>query len=78
MLLDAIVAELDAYFRVPDVRDDDWAPVFAEVYGEPYWRDHVAPDYEGRWNGLMVRGGADHEIAFNAFASDCLVVSTPS
>ena len=24
------------------------------------------------------RGRADHEIAFNAFASDCLVVSTPS
>ena len=24
------------------------------------------------------RDGADHEIAFNAFASDCRVVSTPS
>ena len=43
MLLDAIVAELDAYFRVPDVRDDDWSAVFETVYPEPYWRDHAEP-----------------------------------
>jgi putative NIF3 family GTP cyclohydrolase 1 type 2 len=78
VLLDAIVAELDAYFRVPDVRDDDWAPVFAQVYGEPYWRDHIAPGYEGRWNGLMVRGGGEVERAFTCvFPSDRIVAELP-
>ena len=78
MLLDAIVAELDAYFRVPDVRDDDWAPAFAQVYGEPYWRDHVAPGYEGRWNGLMVRGGDEVERAVTCvFPSDRIVAELP-
>lgn len=78
MLLDAIVAELDAYFRVPDVRDDDWAPIFAEVYAEPYWRDHVAPGYEGRWNGLMVRGADEIDAVVTCvFPSDRIVAGLP-
>ena len=78
MLLDAIVAELDAYFRVPDVRDDDWGPVFGDVYDEPYWRDHVAPAYEGRWNGLMVRGGDEVDRAVTCvFPSDRIVEELP-
>ena len=78
MLLDAIVAELDGYFRVPDVRDDDWAPVFAQVYAEPYWRDHLAAGYEGRWNGLMVRGGDEVDRAVTCvFPSDRIVAELP-
>ena len=78
MLLDAIVAELDAYFRVPDVRDDDWAPIFADVYHEPYWREHVAPGYEGRWNGLMVRGADEIDAVVTCvFPSDRIVAWLP-
>jgi len=51
-----IVAELDREFSIDLVRDDDWAPAFAQVYPEPYWREYVEPDYEGRWDGLMIRG----------------------
>jgi putative NIF3 family GTP cyclohydrolase 1 type 2 len=51
-----LVADLDAYFRVPDVQDD------ARWYGdeEPYWRDYVEADWIERRNGLMVRG--DDEV----------------
>ena len=56
MRLGEIVRELDAYFRVPDVRGDEWADIFETVYPDPYWRDYAEPGYEGRWNGLMVRG----------------------
>jgi hypothetical protein len=57
--LDTLVAELDAYFRVADVREDDWGAVFEQVYAAPYWRDFVEPGWEGSWKGLMVRGAAD-------------------
>ena len=71
MELDAIVAELDAYFRVPDVRGDDWSRAFADVYPEPYWRDYAQPGYEGRWNGLMVRGGDEVDrVVTCVFPSD--------
>src|SRR5688572_30913480 len=43
---------------------------FAEVYNEPYWRDYVAPGYEGRWNGLMVRGGDEVEHAVTCVRSE--------
>ncbi|HSC91169.1 MAG TPA: Nif3-like dinuclear metal center hexameric protein [Gaiellaceae bacterium] len=76
MQLDAIVADLDAYFRVPDVRNDDWAPIFAAVYPEPYWRDYVEPGYEGRWNGLLVRGGDDVERAVTCVFPSDRIVST--
>ncbi len=74
--LDTLVAELDAYFRVPDVRNDDWEPVLAEVYAEPYWRDYAEPTYAGRWNGLMVRGAASVDaVATCVFPSDGIVAS---
>jgi hypothetical protein len=67
------VARLDAYFRVADVRGDDWSPGFEDCYPEPYWRQYVEPGYEGRWNGLMVRGSADVELATCVFPSDAIV-----
>ena len=56
MKLEQLVAELDAYFRVPDVTGDDWSPMFEQVYPDPYWREYVVPGWEGRWNGLSLRG----------------------
>jgi putative NIF3 family GTP cyclohydrolase 1 type 2 len=72
--LDDLVGQLDAYFRIPDVRDDDWAPAFHAVYETDYWREYVEPDYEGRWNGLMVRGSGEVErVATCVFPSDRIV-----
>jgi putative NIF3 family GTP cyclohydrolase 1 type 2 len=72
--LDDVVRELDAYFRVADVRGDDWATAFAQLYPEPYWRDFVEPEYEGRWNGLMIRGAGDvSAVATCVFPSDRVV-----
>ncbi len=74
MTLDELVERLDAYFRVPDVRNDDWAPIFEALYPEPYWRDFAEPGYEGRWNGLFVRGAGDVErVATCVFPSDEIV-----
>jgi putative NIF3 family GTP cyclohydrolase 1 type 2 len=74
MRLDHVVAELDAYFRVPDVRDDDWSGIFELLYPKPYWRAFAEPGYEGRWNGLMVRGGPTVERAVTCvFPSDAIV-----
>ncbi len=76
MRLAGLVAELDAYFRISDVRDDDWADVFAAVYPEPYWREYVMPEWEGRWNGLSVRGTSDvQRVATCVFPSDRIVAS---
>jgi len=72
--LDDIVAELDSYFRVHEVRNDDWAPAFDSVYETDYWREYVEPGYEGRWNGLIVRGVGDVErVATCVFPSDRIV-----
>lgn len=72
--LDALVSELDAYFRVPEVRDDDWSDTFAFLYPDPYWREFAEPGYEGRWNGLFVRGAEDVErVATCVFPSDQIV-----
>jgi putative NIF3 family GTP cyclohydrolase 1 type 2 len=72
--LTALVAELDAYFRIPDVRGDDWSKAFAHAYPEPYWREYVEPGWEGRWNGLMVRGADEVERAATCvFPSDRIV-----
>ena len=69
-----LVAELDAYFRVPDVRDDDWSKSFDLVYPEPYWREYVVPGWEGHWNGLSVRGAEEVERAVTCvFPSDRIV-----
>src|SRR5436190_24294127 len=56
MTVDELVARLDSYFRVADVRGDDWSPGFDACYPMPYWREYAEPEYENRWNGLMVRG----------------------
>ena len=74
MRRDELVGALDAEFRVAEVRDDDWGEIFAQVYPEPYWRDHVEPGYEGRWNGLMVRGADEVACAVTCvFPSDRIV-----
>ena len=48
MKLDHLVARLDQYFHVPDVRDDDWSPGFDDCYPDPYWRDYAEPEYPTR------------------------------
>lgn len=63
MQLAELVAALDAEFSIDLVTDDDWAPVFADCYPVPYWREFVEPGYEGRWDGLMVRGGEEVRAA---------------
>jgi putative NIF3 family GTP cyclohydrolase 1 type 2 len=74
LTLDDLVRELDAYFRVPEVRDDDWSPIFEALYPDPYWRDYAEPGYEGRWNGLMVRGEDPVErVVTCVFPSDRIV-----
>jgi putative NIF3 family GTP cyclohydrolase 1 type 2 len=74
MKLEELVARLDAYFHVADVRGDDWSRGFEDCYPEPYWREYVEPQYEGRWNGLMVRGAAEVERAATCvFPSDAIV-----
>lgn len=76
MRLDDVVAALDAYFRVPDVRGDDWGGNYDLLYPDPYWREFAEPGYEGRWNGLVVRGGAEVERAMTCvFPSDGIVAS---
>jgi putative NIF3 family GTP cyclohydrolase 1 type 2 len=72
--LEALVDELDRYFRIPDVRDDDWSRAFEQVYEEPHWREYVVPGWEERWNGLMVRGSEEVERAITCvFPSDRIV-----
>jgi putative NIF3 family GTP cyclohydrolase 1 type 2 len=72
--LDALVEDLDVYFRVPDVRDDDWAETFEHVYPEPYWREYTVPGWEGHWNGLVVRGANKvQQVVTCVFPSDRIV-----
>jgi putative NIF3 family GTP cyclohydrolase 1 type 2 len=74
MKLEELVEKLDRYFRIPDVRDDDWSRAFGQVYPEPYWREYVVPGWEGRWNGLMTRGADEVERAVTCvFPSDRIV-----
>ena len=74
MKLDDLVARLDQYFRVPEVRGDDWSPGFDDCYPDPYWRDYVESEYPTRWNGLMVRGAPDVEkVVTCVFPSDRIV-----
>jgi putative NIF3 family GTP cyclohydrolase 1 type 2 len=69
-----LVAELDGYFGIADVRDDDWSKAFEQVYAEPYWREYVAAGWDGRWNGLMTHGAEDVERAVTCvFPSDRIV-----
>jgi putative NIF3 family GTP cyclohydrolase 1 type 2 len=74
--LDEVVAALDAYFGVPDVRGDDWSGTYELLYPDPYWREFAEPGYEGRWNGLVVRGDAAVGRAVTCvFPSDAIVAS---
>ena len=76
MKLAELVAELDAYFRVPAVREDDWSRSFELVYPEPYWREYVVPGWEGHWNGLSVRGAEEVQRAVTCvFPSDRIVAT---
>jgi putative NIF3 family GTP cyclohydrolase 1 type 2 len=76
MRLDELVARLDKYFRIADVRGDDWSPGFEACYPEPYWREFVEPEYATRWNGLMARGAAEAErVVTCVFPSDAIVGS---
>jgi putative NIF3 family GTP cyclohydrolase 1 type 2 len=69
-----LVAELDAYFRVANVRGDDWSDSFEHCYPDPYWREFAEPGYEGRWNGLMIGGAEEVEqVATCVFPSDRVV-----
>ena len=78
MRLDDAVSALDAYFRVPEVENDDWSETYEHLYPEPYWREFAEPGYEGRWNGLVVRGADDVERAVTCvFPSDTIVASVP-
>jgi putative NIF3 family GTP cyclohydrolase 1 type 2 len=72
--LDELVDRLDRYFRIAEVENDDWSRAFEAVYDEPYWRDQVQPGYEGKWNGLMVRGQGEVErVATCVFPSDRII-----
>jgi putative NIF3 family GTP cyclohydrolase 1 type 2 len=78
MRLAAVVRRLDAYFRVQEVENDDWSGIYAHVYPDPYWRAFAEPEYEGRWNGLLVRGHENVDRAFTCvFPSDAIVASLP-
>ena len=76
MRLDDVCAALDSYFSVPQVRGDDWSDEYSFLYPEPYWREFAEAGYEGRWNGLVVRGGDEVERAVTCvFPSDEIVAS---
>jgi putative NIF3 family GTP cyclohydrolase 1 type 2 len=78
MRRDELVGLLDAYFGTQEVRGDDWADLFELVYPEPYWRDYAEAGYEGRWNGLLVRGADEVERAATCvFPSDRVIASLP-
>jgi putative NIF3 family GTP cyclohydrolase 1 type 2 len=74
--LDDIAAELDAYFRMEDVYGDaNWGEIYDNTGGR-HWRDYAERDWQGRWNGLMVRGQGDVErVATCVFPSDRIIVS---
>jgi putative NIF3 family GTP cyclohydrolase 1 type 2 len=75
--LDTVVSELDSFFRVDLVSRDDWTTAFAHAYRDPaVWRERVEPGFERRWNGLMMRGGAEVERAATCvFPGDGLIES---
>jgi putative NIF3 family GTP cyclohydrolase 1 type 2 len=71
---DELVDRLDAYFGTQDVRGDDWDDLFELVYPDPYWREFAEPGYEGRWNGLLVRGADEVDrVATCVFPSDRVI-----
>ncbi len=65
--------DLDAFFGVDAVRDDDWTEIFDVVYETPTWKEYVEPRWMERWNGLMLKGGDDVTcVATCVFPSDAL------
>ena len=74
MRLDVLTGALDDEFGTRLVQDDDWADVFGQCYPDPYWREFAEPGWEGRWNGLMVRGSGEVARAVTCvFPSDGVV-----
>lgn len=74
MTLEQLVGELDAYFRVPDVRN---AARFEGIYPD-YWQEFTEPAYEDLRNGLMVRSGDEVQRAVTCvFPTDAIVESLP-
>jgi putative NIF3 family GTP cyclohydrolase 1 type 2 len=74
MRRDELVGLLDAYFGTREVRGDEWADLFELVYPDAYWREFAEPGYEGRWNGLLVRGADEVERAATCvFPSDRVI-----
>ena len=74
MRREEVVGLLDAYFGTRHVRGDEWADLFELVYPDPYWREYAEPGYEGRWNGLLVRGADEVERAVTCvFPSDRVI-----
>jgi putative NIF3 family GTP cyclohydrolase 1 type 2 len=74
MRSDELVGRLDAYFGTCEVRGDEWADLFELVYPDPYWREYAEPGYEGRWNGLLVRGADEvTRAATCVFPSDRVI-----
>jgi putative NIF3 family GTP cyclohydrolase 1 type 2 len=72
--IDELRDALDAEFRVDLVSQDDWSEIFAHVYPDPHWRAFAEPGYEGRWNGLMVRGADEVERAVTCvFPGDAVI-----
>jgi putative NIF3 family GTP cyclohydrolase 1 type 2 len=72
--LGALLRDLDPYFRISEVEGDDWLPAFEHCYPDPYWREYVEPGYEGRWNGLVVRGRSEVEhVVTCVFPSDRII-----
>jgi putative NIF3 family GTP cyclohydrolase 1 type 2 len=75
---DALVADLDAYFRLPEIANDaPWGEVY-DAIGGPHWRDYAEPAWAERWNGLMIRGEAEVERAATCvFPSEAIVAGLP-
>lgn len=71
---DRLVERLDAYFGTLGVHGDEWGDLFDLVYPVPYWREFAEPEYELRWNGLLVRGDDEVErVATCVFPSDRII-----
>lgn len=79
MKRDQLVSELDTYFRVHEVRGDEWMALFDVVYEGPYWKDYVEPSWLSSFNGLMVRGANEvTRVATCVFPSDAILRRVPA
>jgi putative NIF3 family GTP cyclohydrolase 1 type 2 len=76
--LELLVAELDDELGTARVEGDVFGRIQDELYPGRYWREFMEPSYEGRWNGLLVRGSERVERAATCvFPSDRIVASLP-